>query len=196
MPPQKFECQILLADTDVRVVNIERSEARLTGRAGRIGQHIEQRTTKRCLSVAHIVHFVRLIGRDFIGLRLKWPLPASGCAPPAPSPSRACSLTVLKKLLGKLPVMRFIFTSAPQPRGGGQKKRRKIKTFNAFFITHCHCPPLATPPLPLACRQRVLCAATLFVQATCLNKSYSSSSCSFLFLPLLLFQFLLQVSPA
>lgn len=56
--------------------------------------------------------------------------------------------------------MRFIFTSSSVCTPAGQK-RRKIKTFNAFFITHCHCPPLATPtmtpPLAPQPQQRVLC---------------------------------------
>lgn len=76
--------------------------------------------------------------------------------------------------------MRFIFTGRRSsfPRA----KKRKIKTFNAFFITHCHCPPLATPPTPptppSAMRSVApsVCSAdpgaTLFVQATCLNKSH------------------------
>lgn len=92
--------------------------------------------------------------------------------------------------------MRFIFTGRRSsfPRA----KKRKIKTFNAFFITHCHCPPLATPPTPptppSAMRSVApsVCSAdpgaTLFVQATCLNKS---SPAPLLLLPLLLLQLLL-----
>lgn len=77
--------------------------------------------------------------------------------------------------------MRFIFTEravSVSPRGPPFGPKRKIKTFNAFFITHCHCPPLATPPTPPSAMRSVaysVCSvdpsATLFVQATCLNKS-------------------------
>lgn len=86
--------------------------------------------------------------------------------------------------------MRFIFTERRSsfPRA----KKRKIKTFNAFFITHCHCPPLATPPTPPTPPSAMRSVApsvrsadpgaTLFVQATCLNKS---SPALLLHLPLL-----------
>lgn len=161
------------------------------GGVERIGQHIERSNRPQSVASASPTLFTLCASLDATLLApaashshsdLSHPAPA-----PCPCPSH--SLTVLKKLL-KIACHAFYFHWAPQLLPSGQK--RKIKTFNAFFITHCHCPPLATPPTPptpLSAMRSVapsVCSAdpgaTLFVQATCLNKS---SPAPLLLLPLL-----------
>lgn len=154
----------------------------------RIGQHIERSNRPQSVASASPTLFTLCASLDATLLAPAASHSHSDLSHPAPAPCPH-SLTVLKKLL-KIACHAFYFHWAPQLLPSGQK--RKIKTFNAFFITHCHCPPLATPPTPptppSAMRSVApsVCSAdpgaTLFVQATCLNKS---SPAPLLLLPLL-----------